>query len=171
MQRIYDLRVSHAGIEAIHFLLVHFYKSFLRGDVLIGFLLEEESLHQLEEAVRVKREKPAEELLISCEAHNIVHVYAPLERRESTLGELFAFEEHLHDPHEFVPDVCLRVLDLQLLPPGEHRLPLCWLLLSRSLRWGRSPQREGVIVGEQLEYVALVLLNLAFHHHVVQRAK
>ena len=71
--------MSHACIQSIHLVLVHLYESLLRGYVLIWFLIQEKSFHEVEETVGVEGEEPFEELLICGKPHNIVDIDTPLE--------------------------------------------------------------------------------------------
>jgi hypothetical protein len=81
MKTVYDLSVSHAGIQTIYLLFVHLNKTILRCNVFIRLLFEEEVLHQLKEAVWVESQEPGQELLIRSESNNVVNIDPPLERR------------------------------------------------------------------------------------------
>lgn len=81
--------MSHARVQPLHLVLIHLDEASLRADVLIGLLLEEKGLHQLEEAIRVKFQKPGQELGIGSKPHDIIDIDAPLKGAQGTLWELF----------------------------------------------------------------------------------
>ena len=78
LESVDNLCVSHASIKPIDLISVHFDEALLRLDILIGFRVKKNGLHQLEEAVWVEGEEPAQELLISRKPHDIVNIDPPL---------------------------------------------------------------------------------------------
>jgi hypothetical protein len=164
--------MCHACIQAVHLITIHLYETLLCRDVLIRFLIQEQSLHEFEEAIGVKGEEPAQELLIGRESYYIINVYSPFERAQCALWEFLPFKEHLHDPHELVPYVCLRVLDLQLLPLTHcHRVPLHYVRFTLRhwflIRTVRARYLVLIVEVNKLEDVTAVLLDSRLHHHVV----
>lgn len=58
LKGVNDLIVSHACIESLDLVSVHLYKTLLRLNVLVRFLIQEERFHQLKEAIRVESKEP-----------------------------------------------------------------------------------------------------------------
>ena len=110
----YKLFMCHAGLQPNHFLALLGYEFLLRAHILVGLLLEENFLQDVEEAEGVELEEVAEEFLIGQEAHNVIDVASPLEGARRARGELLALHEEAHDPEQLVAYVRPTVLNLQL---------------------------------------------------------
>lgn len=91
--------MTHAFIKSIYRVLIHLNECFLAPYVFKGLRVNEQDLKKFKESVRVEFQKPREELLISCEPHNIIDVDPPLESWQRALGEFLSFQEQFHKPN------------------------------------------------------------------------